>query len=319
MSARFKALFEILDDVRSRDEKALIFLDLRRAQSVVADLIKHRYNLDFLPYVINGETRAEQRDTIRRGFQKRRGFEVLILAPRAAGFGLTLHSASHVIHLNRWWNPAVEDQCTDRAYRIGQDREVVVWVPIARHPDYGDESYDTILDAMLAKKRASADDVIVPVHFNACEMARLHSEIFGNDPLHDELAAMDWRRFEDWTIQEITRTGLTANKTPLTGDGGADSIIRLNADPTRGAFIQVKHRSKGKIGIVSENEVLDVLRAKDRYHIANPLFFLVTNGSVEQRGLQAAASNRIEVIDYSRVAKLGAIVRSKFRDGPAKH
>jgi HJR/Mrr/RecB family endonuclease len=319
MSARFKALFEILDHVQSRKEKALVFLDLRRAQSVVADLIKHKFKLEFLPYVINGETSAEQRDTIRRGFQKRQGFEVLILAPRAAGFGLTLHSANHVVHLNRWWNPAVEDQCTDRAYRIGQDKEVVVWVPIARHPVYGDMSYDTILDARLAEKRARSDDVIVPVRFDAREMARLHSQIFGGDTLHDELAAMDWRRFEDWTIQEIIATGLTANKTPLTGDGGADSIIRLTADPTRGAFIQVKHRSKGKMGIVSENEVLDVLRAKDRYHVANPLFFLVTNGSVEQRGLQAAAANRIEIIDYSRVAKLGAIVRNKLGDRPSMH
>ena len=316
MSARFKALFEILDKIKIDDQKALVFLDLRRAQSVVAELIKHRYDLELLPYVINGETSAESRDTIRRGFQKRKGFEVLILAPRAAGFGLTLHSANHVIHLNRWWNPAVEDQCTDRAYRIGQNMEVFVWAPIARHKEYGEKSYDVILEAKLKKKRDTAHDVIVPIRFDAGEMARLHTEIFGGDALHDELASMDWKRFENWTIEKVAAAGLSANKTPLSGDGGADTVIRLASDPARGGLMQVKHRSKGKMGIVSEVDVLDVLRAKDRYKIENPLFFLVTNGSVETSGIRAAKANRIHIIDYSRVAKLGETVRRAFDARP---
>ena len=207
MSARLVALFEILDRIKANNEKALVFVDLRRAQSVVAELIKHRYRLHFLPLVINGETRAEQRDAIRRGFQKRRDFEVLLLAPRAAGFGLTLHSANHVVHLNRWWNPAVEDQCTDRAYRIGQNREVFVWIPIAEHPEFKAKSYDVLLNGKLERKRATSQDVIVPARFDAREMARLHSEIFGGDVLEEELASMDWHRFEDWTCDQIRNSG----------------------------------------------------------------------------------------------------------------
>ena len=259
----------------------------------MAELIKYRYGLEFLPHAINGDTRAEQRDAIRRGFQRRRDFEVLILAPRAAGFGLTLHSANHVVHLNRWWNPAVEDQCTDRAYRIGQDREVFVWIPIAEHPEFKAKSYDVILNGKLKKKRATSHDVIVPVRFDAREMARLHSEIFGGNILEEELAGMDWHRFEDWTCDQIRSAGLTVDKTPRIGDGGADLIVRVSSDPGRGALVQVKHRSRGKTGLVSENEVLDVLRARDRYPVRDPVFFLVTNGSVDPKGTRVAEANLV--------------------------
>ena len=314
MSARFKALFRILDHINSLDQKALVFVDIRRAQSVVAELIKHKYDLDFLPYVINGDTSAEQRDTIRRGFQKRTGFEVLILAPRAAGFGLTLHSANHVVHLNRWWNPAVEDQCTDRVYRIGQEREVFVWVPIARHPDYPEKSYDVLLDAKLERKRATSQDVIVPVGFDAWELANFHTQMFGGSADNDELALMDWHRFEEWAFEKIAATGLTVNKTPRVGDGGADLVIRMKQDPTRGAFVQIKHRSKGKMGVVSESDVLDVVRAKDRYSVNNPMLFLVTNGSVERSGMRAAEAFKIQIVDFSRITKLGDIVRDMLAE-----
>jgi len=74
---------------------------------------------------------------------------------------------------------------------------------------------------------------IVPVRFNASEMARLHSEIFGGDILHDELASMNWRRFEDWTLRQITAAGLTANRTPSAGDAGADPSPGMEKHPPR--------------------------------------------------------------------------------------
>ena len=313
MSARLVGLFEILDQIKQMNERALVFVDLRRAQSVVAELIKYKYSLEFLPHVINGETLSAQRDSIRRGFQKRRGFEVLILAPRAAGFGLTLHSANHVVHLNRWWNPAVEDQCTDRVYRLGQEREVMVWLPIAEHSDF--KSYDVLLNERLERKRAASRDVIVPVRFDAREIARLHSEIFGGDALDEELASMDWHRFEDWTCDQIKSPDIVVNKTPQVSDGGADLIVRLSSDQERGGFVQVKHRTRGKTGLVSEGDVLDVLRAKDRYPVLNPMFFLVTNGSVEPRGVKIAETNGIRIIDYSRMSRMGEIVRASILSG----
>ena len=79
------------------------------------------------PMQINGEVCGEKRQALVDEFQAQRGaFDAMILSPRAGGVGLTLTSANHVIHLSRWWNPAVEDQCTDRVYRIGQERTVLI-------------------------------------------------------------------------------------------------------------------------------------------------------------------------------------------------
>jgi hypothetical protein len=281
----------------------------------LAELIKHRYRLQHLPHVINGETKGEIRDAIRRGFQQRRGFEVLMLAPRAAGFGLTLHSANHVIHLNRWWNPAVEDQCTDRAYRIGQEKDVTVWIPIAEHPELGVRSYDAVLDRLLELKRSRSKDVIVPVQFDPAELANLHASVFGESPVEDDVANMDWKSFEEWTLQRIIEAGFVADRTPSSGDAGADMIVRSPNRKDRGAIVQVKHRSSGKIGRVSDREVIDVLRARERYPIKNPSMILVTNGSVEPLGHAVADAHGISVVDYSTIGKVGDIVRSKLHEG----
>jgi hypothetical protein len=312
-SARMAILFYILDEIKEKNEKALVFIDLRRAQSILAELIKAKYRLDYLPYVINGETPTEKRDAIRKGFQKRRGsFEVLLLAPKAAGFGLTLHAANHVIHLNRWWNPAVEDQCTDRAYRIGQNSEVNVWLPIATHPDpeIGEMSYDLVLDDMLSTKRKTSRDVIAPVQFDAEEMANLHGRIFGGDAHADDISGMDWKRFEELVIDQLISAGFETSRTPRTGDGGADAIAKLKVDRTKGAIIQVKHRSKGKLGIVLEQEVLQILQARGRYDLKNPKPVLVTNGSVEPKGHEVAKLHGITIVDYSNIHRIGAIVRA---------
>ncbi len=316
MSARLIQLFRILDVIKSKDEKALVFVDLRRAQAVIADLIMHRYKLNHRPRVINGETSAESRDTIRKGFQKRQQeFEVLILAPRAAGFGLTLHAANHVIHLNRWWNPAVEDQCTDRAHRLGQLKDVTVWIPIAKHPVHAEKSYDVVLNQLLEEKRKVSGDIIVPVQFAPAEIAGFHSTVFGETQFHTDLAGMDWKSFEDWTMDQLRDAGLVASRTPASGDAGADTIVRLPTDQSRGAIIQVKHRSRGKMGVVTEHEVVDALRANGRYPINNPAFVLVTNGSVEPAGLKTANLSGITIVDHSNIGRIGDIVRGTLRDG----
>lgn len=77
---------------------------------------------------------------------------MLILGPKAAGTGLTLMAATHVIHLSRWWNPAVEEQCNDRVHRIGQTRPVSVHIPMALHPELGAQSSE--LRALIASCKA---------------------------------------------------------------------------------------------------------------------------------------------------------------------
>lgn len=163
-SARLMRTIEVLDKVHARGEKALVFIEYRTMQDVVADILRNRFRLSRLPAIINGQTPSSRRQGLVSDFQNRPvgQFDVMVLSPRAAGVGLNITAANHVIHLSRWWNPAVEDQCNDRAYRIGQDKEVSVYCPIARHPDFGDASFDVSLDRLLARKRALSRDLLVP-------------------------------------------------------------------------------------------------------------------------------------------------------------
>ena len=109
--------------------------------------------------IINGEVTGNRLSVIKR-FSNQPGAGAIILSPKAAGVGLTITAANHVIHYTREWNPAVENQATDRAYRIGQEKPVSVYYPIL-----GSEAFlsaDEKLDLLLDSKRDLMKRVIIP-------------------------------------------------------------------------------------------------------------------------------------------------------------
>ena len=209
-SARLVALFKILDSIHSKQEKALIFVASRALQQDLLPIIKRRYNLPELPLLINGTMSAQLRQQKVDSFQNApEGFSVMMLAPKAGGVGLTLTKANNVVHLERWWNPAVEDQCSDRVYRIGQTRDVNIYIPMAvRRPDElqmlqnlqrtqgknnwpeikkgHNYSFDTILHTLLSKKRTLSQNVIAPTTFTQEE----HKQVFecATDQTYDKKA-----------------------------------------------------------------------------------------------------------------------------------
>ena len=148
--------------VADQAERALVFLDDLDMQARLVGVIQRRYGLSATPMVINGRVDGISRQARVDRFQSNtEGFDVMVLSPRAGGVGLTLTSANHVIHLSRWWNPAVEDQCTGRVHRIGQGRSVYVHVPIAKLPD-GRASFDQNLHALLQRKRKLMEESLMP-------------------------------------------------------------------------------------------------------------------------------------------------------------
>ncbi|MCE1181325.1 MAG: SWF/SNF helicase family protein [Rhodocyclales bacterium] len=177
-SARLSATIEILDEVKQKGEKALVFLESLDMQgsSELPLILKTRYQMQQLPLVINGSIAAVERQKRVERFQQGEGFDVMILSPRAGGVGLTLTAANHVIHLSRWWNPAVEDQATDRIYRIGQTRPVHVYYPIAIHPALGEHSFDLKLHALIERKRQLSRSLLVPPSAGSYEINRLFKE-----------------------------------------------------------------------------------------------------------------------------------------------
>ena len=149
-------------------------------QDRLAGLIQKHFSLSSRPTRINGGIPGHKRQTLVDAFHSRPGsFDVMILSPRAGGVGLTLTAANHVIHLSRWWNPAVEDQATDRVYRIGQTRDVHVYLPMAVHPDpdLAASSFDLRLNALMERKRKLTRDLFFPPDASEGELGDLFREV----------------------------------------------------------------------------------------------------------------------------------------------
>lgn len=125
MSPKLAKTCEELDRIHSLNERALVFTQFKRMQDILVRVFGHRYGIS-VP-VINGD--EKNRDAAQRNidwFMSLPTFGVMVLSPIAAGVGLTITSANHVFHYGRWWNPAKEEQATDRVHRIGQTRPVTV-------------------------------------------------------------------------------------------------------------------------------------------------------------------------------------------------
>jgi SNF2 family DNA or RNA helicase len=165
-SPKLKWLVEQLSKLKAasdpiRGEKVIIFCEFRDLQVLLQRVIRERFDLDV--FVVNGDTSASaevdnSRQKLIDRFQRSKGFNAIVLSPLAVGFGVNIQEANHVIHFTRTWNPAKEDQATDRAYRIGQDRDVRVYYPSV--VGQGFESFDSVLHKLLTWKRGIAGDML---------------------------------------------------------------------------------------------------------------------------------------------------------------
>jgi HJR/Mrr/RecB family endonuclease len=272
-SARLTETFRILDEIALAREKALIFVEAREMQDFLIEALAKRYPLPGDVLVINGAVAGKVRKERADLFQDRRGFDVMVLSPRAGGVGLNLTAARHVIHLARWWNPAVEDQCTDRIYRIGQEHTVHIHYPIARHPTYGDHSFDVKLDALLARKRDLNRRVLAPTAASAGDVDALFrstvEEVRERGPADDgtsllrRIDQMEPIAFERWVLRRLVEAGYDVNMTPYQ-DGGADglAISRSPEDP-HSLLLQCKHTQGGHA--CDHHAIEEVVAARPRY------------------------------------------------------
>jgi SNF2 family DNA or RNA helicase len=150
-SAKMEKLAEIIENVLEREESCLIFTQYIEMGEMIRELIGKKYGID-IPF-LNGSVPKVKRDEMIQRFQDRE-FPVFLLSLKAGGTGLNLTAANHVVHYDRWWNPAVENQATDRAYRIGQERFVHV------HKLISTGTLEEKIDSMLEKKQMLNDQVI---------------------------------------------------------------------------------------------------------------------------------------------------------------
>jgi SNF2 family DNA or RNA helicase len=162
LSPKMAWLIERLRKIRDGGEKVIIFTEFRDIQRMLQRYVGEEFGIRVA--IVNGDTSvsgsgaSKSRQGIIDAFQSSAGFNVIILSTTAVGFGVNVQAANHVIHYTRSWNPAKEDQATDRAYRIGQDKQVFVYCPTVTSERF--ITFEAKLDTLLEAKRRLAGDML---------------------------------------------------------------------------------------------------------------------------------------------------------------
>ncbi|MEU7970839.1 SNF2-related protein [Micromonospora sp. NPDC049089] len=151
-SGKLARLTEILEEVLAAGEKALLFTQYAEFGAMLRGHLSARFGREVL--FLHGGLGKAERDALVQRFQSAEGPPLFVLSLKAGGTGLTLTAANHVVHVDRWWNPAVEDQATDRAFRIGQHRRVQVRKFVCAG------TVEEKVAAMIADKRSLAERVV---------------------------------------------------------------------------------------------------------------------------------------------------------------
>jgi non-specific serine/threonine protein kinase len=151
-SGKFDRLRTLSEEIASRQEKALVFTQFREMTEPIATFLAEIFGREGA--VLHGGTPVGKRKAMVDAFQTEDGPPFFVLSLKAGGTGLNLTAASHVIHFDRWWNPAVENQATDRAFRIGQKKNVLVHKFVCRG------TIEEKIDALIEEKTRMAGDLL---------------------------------------------------------------------------------------------------------------------------------------------------------------
>lgn len=302
-SSKLQTTIAVLSEIKAKSEKAIIFADRRETQKMLQKIVYDTFGI--FTSIINGDTPAtkqlegksklSRQQTIDR-FQSEEGFNVIIMSPIAAGVGLNVTKANHIIHYTRHWNPAKEEQATDRAYRIGQQKDVFVYYPMAIFPeDMKDESgnrlksFDEILDTLLKNKKALANNTLFPTEQAEITPDELFGGIFGakTESKSKPLTLLDIDRlnpnlFEASIAALYKKQGFEIYLTPYSNDKGVDVVVLKNGE---NYLIQVKQTKS----LVGNEAIQEICTAKKYYE----------NKFNEQFNLMTVTNN-----DYSSSAKI---------------
>ncbi|HTA44489.1 MAG TPA: DEAD/DEAH box helicase [Bryobacteraceae bacterium] len=151
-SGKWARLREIAEVVASRQEKMLVFTQFREITAPLTGFLQSVFERPGL--VLHGETSVKNRGELVRRFQEDESIGFFVLSLKAGGVGLNLTAASHVVHFDRWWNPAVENQATDRAFRIGQTKNVLVHKFVCRG------TVEEKIDELIESKRRLSRELL---------------------------------------------------------------------------------------------------------------------------------------------------------------
>ncbi len=320
-SSKLQTTVGILADIKSKNEKVIVFADRRETQKMLQKIIYDEFGI--FTSIINGDTpttkqlegksKLSRQQTIDR-FQEEEGFNVIIMSPIAAGVGLNVTKANHIIHYTRHWNPAKEEQATDRAYRIGQQKDVYVYYPMAIFPDdMKDEegnrmkSFDEILDTLLNNKKALASNTLFPTEQAEITPDELFGNIFGtkteSKPKVQTITDIDRLNpnlFEATIGALYNKQGFEVYLTPYSNDKGVDVVVLKNGE---NYLIQVKQTKS----LVGNEAIQEICTAKKYYEDKFKEQFkllTITNNDYSSSATILAKSNDITLLNRGHLENL---------------
>nr|WP_283254236.1 SNF2-related protein [Ramlibacter paludis] len=310
-SPKLAWLIESLKTVREAGQKAIVFTELREVQSALYYFLRESFGIK--PFIINGD--SQNRHSYIKRFSEADGFDVIILSTLAAGAGLNVTAANHVFHFTRAWNPAKENQATDRAYRIGQERDVFVYCPVTTTEQYA--TFDVRLDELLKKKATLANatigtsDLASMLNGNGVEVK--FSDLVGQAAPGaagakrflsiDDADRMDGFAFEVLCRVLWERQGFTSHLTEKKGgDGGIDVLAFGGAC---GELLQCKRTASDALGW---DAIKEVVAGAARYRAQFPgttfQCVAVTNRAFNSGARAHADANNVRLVERAQLEDL---------------
>lgn len=316
-STKINILYKILKSIKKNNEKAIIFVRSIKMQHLIYKCIDHWFNIKV--NIVNGKvTSLSQRTKLINNFKQGKDFDAIILSPDVAGFGLTLTEANHVIHYMRLWNPAKEDQATDRVYRIGQDKDVTVHYPMLSFNEENICEYNNVeeyvnenmevksddlspeekLNILLARKKnmllnfflaAGSGEISEREFLKLGNKDKIKKNIVEFRDVQDNL--IDEYEFEALTALIYEHKGYTTFLTTKSNDNGVDVVCVKDNERL---LVQCKKVKK----LDSINTIKDLLFAKDVYRRNTGLDYklvVVTSTSIIPDRI--SIHNEIEIIN----------------------
>lgn len=320
-SAKLQTTIGILADIKTKNDKVIVFADRKETQKMLQKVIYDTFGI--FSSIINGDipstkqrenaAKQSRQQTIDR-FQSERGFNIIIMSPLAAGVGLNVTEANHVIHYSRHWNPAKEEQATDRAYRIGQQKDVFVYYPMAVFPDSmknenGEKlkSFDEILDNLLNNKKALASNTLFPTEQAEVRPDELFGNIFGFETetksealTMQHIDKLNPNLFEAAIAALYKQQGFDVHLTPYSNDKGVDVVLLGDQDSY---LLQIKQTKT----LVGKDAIQEIYTAKTYYENRFSTKFkltAVTNNNFSSTATMLAQSNFVELVNRQQLIKM---------------
>lgn len=299
--SKTKELLNLLLKIKSKNEKVIIFVISKSMQLLLQYTLRTPLGLGEIS-VINGDNnKADSIHAKLDNFKKKEGFNTIILSPLAAGVGLTINEANHVIHLDRHWNPAKEDQASDRVYRIGQTKDVYIHYIIAKFPDkMNKKTFDEGLNQLIMNKKTLSNDTLIPT--SAISEKDLASSLFenhGNSSTNkfEEIDNMRFDEFEFYIKELFSHKGYSSSLTEkIPSEFGAD-VIAIKGNEL--IAIQCKH---SRVGAKIDKQAIMQLHSEAKQYYKATKLIAIANSYFNANAINLAKVHNIEIIDRTNIS-----------------